>query len=239
MRKNITEETKERLISMYYQVEGDFEEFPDIKTTEDFFIWRDNIKKEIQKELKGTGRECDYNYIKQLRNERLEASIENNNSLRFLYAWSKCDRMVVKTKSLVRNINDLYGIEDNNHVIKATTILHNYLIENGKGNTSDLFDLFQVSELNLGVKYQRPELRTIHTPYELERLIFKQDEEAPWPAPLFVAALRAYGIDEDDLLIVGRKVIEEGKHYIEKINNEYSINGESKKFIYTNKGDNK
>ena len=51
MRKDITLETKERLIPIYEQVEKDFSKFPDIKTTEDFFAWRDNIKKEIEDEF--------------------------------------------------------------------------------------------------------------------------------------------------------------------------------------------
>ena len=50
MRKDITEETKQRLIPIYEQVEKDFKKFPYIKTTEDFFIWRSQIKEAIEEE---------------------------------------------------------------------------------------------------------------------------------------------------------------------------------------------
>lgn len=36
MRKKLNEETKQKLITIYNQVENDFKQFPNIKTTEDF-----------------------------------------------------------------------------------------------------------------------------------------------------------------------------------------------------------
>ena len=220
MRKDITEATKQRLIPIYEQVEKDFMEFPEIKTTEDFFIWRDSIKKKIEDDFLKCKKDCDDKTKKKLRNKIVEKAIGGNDSLELLYAWSKCSRMITGSKALVRLVNDEYGIEGNDHIIKATTILHRHLKENGKANTNDLFDILQIRELSLLVKY--PSLqRTINTPYEFERAIVKEDESEAWSAPLFVTMLKAYGIEKDDLLIIGRKVIEESKNYIEETRNNH------------------
>ena len=206
MRKDINEETKKRLISIYEQVEKDFSKFPYIKTTEDLFIWRDIIKKGIEEQFIKFQKPCDDKTKKRLRNKIVEEGIEGNDSLELLYAWTKCSRMITGAKAMIRTVNYQYGIEDNDHVIKATTILHKHLKENGKANTSDLFDILQIRELSLLVKY--PSLqRTINTPYEFERAIVKEDESEAWSAPLFVTMLKAYGVEKDDLLIICRKVI--------------------------------
>ena len=70
--------------------------------------------------------------------------------------------------------------------------------------------------------------RTINTPYEFERAIVKEDESEAWSAPLFLTMLKAYGIEKDDLLIIGRKVIEESKLYITETRNKYRENQKSK-----------
>ncbi len=228
MRKDITEATKQRLIPIYEQVEKDFMEFPEIKTTEDFFIWRDSIKKKIEDDFLKCKKDCDDKTKKKLRNKIVEKAIRGNDSLELLYAWSKCSRMITGSKALVRLVNDEYGIEGNDHIIKATTILHRHLKENGKANTNDLFDILQIRELNLLVKY--PSLqRTINTPYEFEKAIVKEDENEAWSAPLFVTMLKAYGIEKDDLLIIGRKVIEESKNYIIETRNTHKEYQKSKK----------
>ena len=108
-------------------------------------------------------------------NNIIEDEIEGNDSLELLYAWTKCSRMITGAKAFVRMVNDEYNIEGNDHVIKATTILHKHLKENGKANTSDLFNILQIRELSLLVKYP-PLQRTINTPYEFERAIVKEDE---------------------------------------------------------------
>lgn len=230
MRKDINEETKKRLIPIYEQVEKDFSNFPDIKTTEDFFIWRDKVKNMIELQLRGTIKQNDSSYKKKLRNNIIEDEIEGNDSLELLYAWTKCSRMITGAKAFVRMVNDEYNIEGNDHVIKATTILHKHLKENGKANTSDLFDILQIRELSLLVKY--PSLqRTINTPYEFERAIVKEDESEAWSAPLFVTMLKAYGVEKDDLLIIGRKVIEESKNYIEETRNNHKEEQMTKKRV--------
>ena len=220
MRKDITEETKQRLIPIYEQVEKDFKEFPHIKTTEDFFIWRDIIKNGIEEQFIKLQKPCDDKTKKKLRNKIVEEAIEGNDSLELLYAWTNCTRMITGAKAFVRMVNDEYGIEGNDHVIKATTVLHEHLKGNGKANTSDLFDILQIRELSLLVKYPSMQ-RTINTPYEFERAIVKEDESEAWSAPLFVTMLKAYGIEAEDLLVIGRKVIEEGKDYIAETRNKY------------------
>ena len=232
MRKYISEETKKRLIPIYEQVEEDFSKFPDIKTTEDFFIWREQVKNLVEDRVKGTDKQNDTNYKKNLRNKIIEDEIKGNESLELLYDWSKFYRMIDRTKGSIRNLNYQYGIEDNNHVIKASTILHEYLVSNNKANTSDLFDILQISELNLLVKYP-PMQRSISSPYEFERAIVKEDESEAWSAPLFVILLKAYGVEGKDLLAVGRKVEALGKSYINNINN-YNVS--SKKYVYTKRG---
>lgn len=230
MRKDINEETKKRLIPIYEQVEKDFSDFPFIKTTEDLFIWRDKVKNMIELQLRGTIKQNDSSYKQKLRNNIIEDEIEGNDSLELLYAWTKCSRMITGAKAFVRMVNDEYNIEGNDHVIKATTILHKHLKENGKANTSDLFDILQIRELSLLVKY--PSLqRTINTPYEFERAIVKEDESEAWSAPLFVTMLKAYGVEKDDLLIIGRKVIEESKTYIEETRNNHKEEQMTKKRV--------
>ena len=64
MRKDISEETKKRLIPIYEQVEEDFSKFPNIKTTEDFFIWREQVKNIVEDRVKGTDKQNDINYKK-------------------------------------------------------------------------------------------------------------------------------------------------------------------------------
>ena len=228
MRKDITEETKQRLIPIYEQVEKDFKEFPYIKTTEDFFIWRDIIKNGIEEQAIKLQKPCDDKTKKKLRNKIVEDEIKGNDSLELLYAWSKCTRMITGAKAFVRMVNHEYGIEGNDHIIKATTILHNYLKENGKANTNDLFDILQIRDLSLLVKYSSMQ-RTINTPYEFERAIVKEDESEAWSAPLFVTMLKAYGIEKDDLLVIGRKVIEDSKNYIIDTRNKYKGHQKSKK----------
>ena len=228
MRKDITEATKQRLIPIYEQVEKDFMEFPEIKTTEDFFIWRDSIKKKIEDDFLKCKKDCDDKTKKKLRNKIVEKAIRGNDSLELLYAWSKCSRMITGSKALVRLVNDEYGIEGNDHIIKATTILHRHLKENGKANTNDLFDILQIRELNLLVKYHSRQ-RTINTPYEFEKAIIKEDENEAWSAPLFITMLKAYGVEKEDLLIVGRKVMEESKNYIIETRNNHKEYQKTKK----------
>ena len=212
MRKELSYETKQKLIKIYNQVEEDFKKFPGIKTTEDLFIWREQVKEEND-------------YDGDLRNEQIESEIKGNSSLELLYDWSKCYRMIDRAKANLYMVKERYNILDNdNYRIKAVPILHRYLLENGKGNTEELFGILHLSEINLGIKYPL-EQRTINTPYEFEKAVVKEEDTEPWPAPLFVTLLRAYGVDGDDLLTVGREVEALGNRYIEEIKDSYSFEG--------------
>ena len=236
MRNGITEYDKNRLIEICNNVENDFSNFPvTIENIEDFFIWRDSIKVGVEKKLKNTEKEKDDEYKRCLRNRIIEDEIKGNESLQLLYDWSKFYRMISRSKGKLRFINDQYGIEDNDHIIKATSLLHNHLVEEGKANVKDLFDIFQIREINLGVRYT---LRTINTPYEFERVIVKEDETESWPAPLFIILLRAYGIEGQDLLEVGREFEALSNQYIKEIKDSTdSISqNDEKKYTHTIKG---
>ena len=237
MRKDITEETKQRLIPIYEQVEKDFKEFPYIKTTEDFFIWRSQIKETIEEELKNTDKENDDEYKDQLRDKIIKDKIKDNKSLELLYDWANFYIKVDESKANLRLTNYQYGIEDNDHIIKASSLLHNQLAKQGKANANDLSNILQISELNLLVKYP-PMQRTISSPYEFERAVVKEDESEAWSAPLFITFLRAYGVDGEDLLEVSKQVESLSKKYIKEIENKNTntLDVSSKKYVYDKRG---
>ena len=210
--KKLDQKTENKLKEMYHQIEEDFKSFPYIVTTEDFFRWREAVK-----EANGDDGE--------LRNEEVERIIRGNHSLELLYDWSKFYRMIDRTKAKVYTTKEEYGIEDPSlYHIKATKVLHEYLVENHKGNTEQLFGIFQIPELNLGTVYSLK--RTINTPYEFERIVVKEEYYEPWQAKLFVTLLRAYEIEGKDLLAVGREVEAIGNNCIQEIEENYA-NGDS------------
>lgn len=206
---------EDRINEICRQVENDFKQFPNIKTTEDFFIWREQVKKESNNDGK-------------LRNKQIESEIKGNSSLELLNDWSKCYRMIDRAKAKLYMTRANYNVlDDNNYRIKATIILHNHLIEKGKANRDDLFGALK----RFGLNYPS-EQRTISTPYDFERWIFKEEDNAPLPAVLFVTLLKAYGIEGEDLLKVGRKVEALGNYYIEDIVKSHR-DPSLKKYVYT------
>lgn len=231
MRKDINENDKIRLIAIYKEVENDFNNFSiKIESVKDLFSWRSKIKEGIESALANTDKQKDVAYKNKLRDKIMEDEIKDNNSLKLLYDWSKFYMKVDESKGKLRSFNNQYGLDDNDHVIKATSLLHNHLVRQGKANTKDLFDIFQIKEINLGVRYT---LRTINTPYEFERIIVKEDETEAWPAPLFIVLLRAYGVTGEDLLEVGKKFEDLSNKYIEDITNNQAINQDEQK-VYVN-----
>ncbi len=213
--KNLVNE--ERINEICKQVANDFRQFPFIRTTEDFFKWREQVKEES-------------NYDGKLRNKRIEKAIKDNSSLELLNDWSKCYRMIDRAKANLYMTRANYDILDNDQYrIKAAPILHNYLVQQGKANTTDLFGALK----KLGLNYPS-EQRTISTDYEFERCIVKEEDNAPWPAILFVTLLRAYEVEGEDLLAVGRKVEALSNNYIREIANNYS-NPAFKSYVYKNK----
>ncbi len=232
MKIQLDEETKKRLIMMHKQVKEDFKEFPYIKTTEDFFIWREQIKLQVEKRIKGTKEQNNNEYKKYLRNKIIENEIKGNSSLELLNDWSKCYRMIDRAKASLYMAKAHYGILDSdNRKIKATIILHQHLVKQGKANVDELFGILQSNEndLNLWVNYPLKQ-RTINTPYEFEKVIVKEEEYTPWPAILFVTLLKAYGVDGKDLLTVGKTAENLSKSYIREI--EYEHKKAFKKYIY-------
>ena len=206
--QKLDRETETKLKQMYHQVEEDFKDFPYIVTTEDFFRWREAVKA-------ANGNDGER------RNEEVERLIKGNQSLELLYDWSKFYRMVDRTKASIYTTKAEYEIEDPNlYRIKATKILHDYLLSHHKGNSQQLFGIFQIPELNLGIRY--PLRRTINTPYEFEKIVVKEEYYEPWPAKFFVTLLRAYEIEGQDLLAVGRKVEQLGNAYVKEIEENYA-----------------
>ena len=215
--KQLNAETENKLKSMYYQVENDMKDFPFLETTESFFHWREAVK-----EANGNDGA--------LRNEAIERMINGNASLELLYDWSKFCRMVDRAKANVFLAKEEANIEQPEaYRIKAANMLHNHLMQNQKGNTEQLFGIFQIPELNLGIKH--PLQRTINTPYEFEKAIVKEDENEPWPAVLFITLLRAYEISGEDLLTVGRKAEALGNAYVQEIKETYKPTKEKAKVL--------
>lgn len=199
----LTKEEQQELITMYQNVVKDFENFPFIQTTEDLFRWREKVKEE-------NGNDGNR------RNEIIEAVIKGNASLEKLYAWSKFTRMVDRAKADVYMAKEEYHIEDNNaYRIKAAWMLHNHLTQKHKARKDYLFGIFKIPQLGLGIRYKLG--RTFNTEYEYAKSLVKEDEQEAWPAVLFVALMNAYGIDNEDLLTVGRQAEELCKGYCKEI----------------------
>lgn len=206
MKKELDEVTKQKLIDIHKKVKEDFSQFPFIKTTDDLFKWREVVKE-------NSTDEHGY-YDKSLRNERIEKAIKGNSSLELLYDWSKCYRMIDRTKAALNLTRYELGISDPNYCrIKAAPILHNYLAKQGKANEKNLFCALRIPEIILS-NGKLSEQRTINSHEEFERVIVKEEDRQPWPAVLFITLLKAYGIEGKDLIAVGRKVEALGINYI-------------------------
>lgn len=206
MRK-LTAVEEQELTKMYKQVQQDFKSFPEIKTTEDLFRWREKVKEENSED--GA-----------LRNQIIEQEIAGNHSMELLYAWSKFTRMVDRTKANVYMTKLNCDIENPNvYRIKAATMLHSYLNEHQKAHEERLFGIYKVDELKLGIKY--PKERRFSNSREYVKSLVKEDEQQSWPVVLFVTLMNAYGIEAEDLLTVGRAVEKKGNEYIADMSVEY------------------
>ena len=206
MMEKLTVEEEQALVKMYQQVEKDFEEFPEIKTTEDLFRWREQVKEEN----KENG---------EIRNQIIEEKIKGNKSMELLYAWSKFTRMIDRAKANVFMTKLSCDAEENSYQINAANMLHDRLTRKKKDRSDRLFGMYKIEELSLGIKF--PTERSFHTPYEYEKALITEDEEQSWPAVLFVALMNAYGIEEEDLLETGREAERKGKEYIADMIVEY------------------
>lgn len=204
--EKLTVEEEQVLVKMYKQVEKDFEEFPEIKTTEDLFRWREQVKEEN----KENG---------EIRNQIIEEKIKGNKSMELLYAWSKFTRMIDRAKANVFMTKLSCNIDEDSYQINATNMLHDRLTRKKKDRSDRLFGMYKIEELSLGIKF--PTERSFHTPYEYEKALITEDEKQSWPAVLFVALMNAYGIEEEDLLETGREAERKGKEYIADMIVEY------------------
>lgn len=206
-RNRLTAEQAQNLVEMYNSVIKDFEEFPFIKTTEDIFSWREAVK-----EAHGNDG--------QSRNEYIEEAIKDNDSLKLLYDWTKFYRMVDRAKAKLYTTKVEHGLEDDkDYQISPAGVLHSHLTQEHKGNTDQLFGIFGITGLNIGIRYNIE--RTLNTPYEFEKAIVSEDLTAPWPAVLFVTLLKAYEVSGEDLLTVGRKIEKTSNDYVREIEDNY------------------
>ena len=206
MMEKLTVEEDQALVKMYRDVEKDFEEFPEIKRTEDLFRWREQVKEKN----KENG---------EIRNQIIEEKIKGNKSMELLYAWSKFTRMIDRANANVFMTKLSCNIDEDSYQINAAHMLHEHLTRKHKDHTDRLFGIYKIEELNLGIKY--PTERSFHTPYEYEKALITEDEEHSWPAVLFVALMNAYGIEKEDLLETGRAVEQLGNKYIADMTVEY------------------
>ncbi len=204
--EKLTQEEEQVLVKMYKAVEKDFEEFPEIKTTEDLFRWREQVKEEN----KENG---------EIRNQIIEEKIKGNKSMELLYAWSKFTRMIDRAKANVFMAKLSCDADEDSYQINAANMLHERLTRKKKDRTDRLFGMYKIEELSLGIKF--PTERSFHTPYEYEKALITEDEEQSWPVVLFVALMNAYGIEEEDLLETGREAERKGKEYIADMIVEY------------------
>lgn len=198
MRK-LTKEEEQELVQMYKEVEKDFAEFPHIKTSEDLFRWREQVKGENKEDG-------------ELRNQIIEQQIKGNKSMELLYAWSKFTRMVDRSKAKVFLTKLNCDAKEESYQINASRNLHEQLVKNKKADVDKLFGIYKIEELGLGVKY--PKERSFHTAYEYEKSLVTEDEEKSCPVVLFVSLMNAYGIESEDLLAAGRQTEKEANEYV-------------------------
>ena len=213
--RKLTDEEEQELIKMYRKVECDLENYPSLKTTEDFFRWRDDIKNKHG----NNGR---------LRTKILEKKIEGNESLMLLYKWSQFVRIVARS---IANVNlskiDMGIIDYNKYSIDAPSMLMEYLKQNQKGDEDRLIGLYRIDELEL--RSPEAELREVHTEEEYVDALVNEDYQQPWPLVPFLTLMKAYGIDGNDLLIVGKWVEQTSKAYISDMIVNYESSTTDKK----------
>ncbi len=161
--KDIIENTDEDLRNMP-------KEMKHIRTTEDFFAWRDNVKSENGND-------------KEVRNEIVENLIKGNESLELLYAWTKFYRVVDKASSDVSPKILFYKYADNSKQL----------------NSQRLFDVIHIHSTKRPVGL-RQGFRNFNTPYEFTRLMIVDEDYEPWPIDVLIILMKAYGINSNFLL---------------------------------------
>lgn len=161
--KNIIENTDEDLKNMP-------EEMKHIRTTEDFFAWRDTVKFENGND-------------KDVRNQIVENLIKGNKSLELLYAWTKFYRVIDKASS------DIY----------PRILFYKYAGKSNQLNTQRLFDIIHVHNTERPVGL-RQGFRSFNNSYEFVKLMIVDEDYEPWPIDVLIILMKAYGIDSNFLL---------------------------------------
>lgn len=145
-----------------------------------------------------------------------------------LYKWSQFVRIVARS---IANVNlskiDMGIIDYNKYRIDAPSMLMEYLKQNQKGDEDRLIGLYRIDELEL--RSPEAELREVHTEEEYVDALVNEDYQQPWPLVPFLTLMKAYGIDGNDLLIVGKWVEQTSKAYISDMIVNYESSTTDKK----------
>lgn len=199
------------------EVKKDMKNIPEeikwIHTTEDFFHWRDSLKKKNQENST-------------IRNEIVEKTIKGNKTLELLYDWTKFYRILDISKARVYILKEelrqmeIYEEEALEEVkFTSTCPLYRYLSKNADMDIKGLFEMTKVGEF--GFRYN--EFPTFHTPYEFFKMTTNEEIYGPFAIDILVCFLRACHINGKDLILCGRMIEEESKKLIQKLSEEMPI----------------
>ena len=196
-------------------------EMKKIHTTEEFFRWRDSVKKENKESSK-------------IRNKIVEQSIKGNKTLELLYDWTKFYRILDKARAHVfiekeeMLHSEMYEEEYIKQInFKSTCPLYNYLSKNADIDINGLFQMTHVG--GFGFRYN--EFPTFHTLYEFLKMATHEEIYGPFAIDILVCLLRACNINGQDLILCARVVEEESKTLIQKLNEETPLKKEYQKTL--------
>lgn len=198
----------ERLKKIRCEVEKDMQnrkgDLKYVYTTEDFFQWRDTVKKENGENS-------------QKRNQIVEETIKGNQTFELLYDWTKCYRILVQTKAHANSQKEILlqsGMYQNKEFQALdrlhTMPLYRYLSKQEGIDIGNLFSMVKVA--NFGFRYN--DFPSFHTDYEFFKMITHEEIYGPFAIDILVCLLRACNITGKDLIHCGRAVEEKERKLI-------------------------
>lgn len=220
----MTDENK-ILKEIYEEVKMDIqnmkEEIKWIHTTEDFFIWRDTIK-------------IENNESSLIRNKIVEKTIEENQTLKLLYDWTKCYRILDKARAhifLFKENLEQTNMYDKNTLEKlsfsSTSLLYKYLSINDSIHLANIFPMIKIS--NFGFRYN--EFPPFHTIYEFLNIIMHEEMYGPFAIDILICLLRACNITGPNLICCGRSIEKEAYMLIRDFTEISSLKKQYKKTL--------
>lgn len=191
---NFTEEYEKELIEIIESTDNDLKNMPKeiskIRTTADFFAFRDFVKSEN-------------GYDKYLRNKIVEDLIKGNESLELLYAWSKFYRVIDKSRAIVYNAQDKFEREHisfNKEIASSfnpVTLSYSFFTKTNF-NKKRLFDIIKIQSVERPIGLRKG-FRNFGSEYEFLKYMLLDEENEPWPIDILLILLKAYGIDKSQL----------------------------------------